>query len=133
MIFSKKYSFIGTIVLCLAILVVSLVSIFAPKPSLIETKGTITEIVEDYDPTMEEYTHTVYITYRANGKKYEHAEFGSYNSSMKVGDKVVVLFDQKNPEHIEAEDSETVPYITAAVSGVILIGCVVLMIKKRAA
>lgn len=133
MILSKKYSFIGIIVLCLALLIVSLASIFAPKLNLIETKGTITEIVEDYDPTMEEYTHTVYITYRANGKKYEHAELGSYNSSMKVGDKIVVFFDQKDPEHIEAEGSENVPYITAAASVVILIGCVVMMIKRRAA
>ena len=130
MIFNNKINSLGAIIISGVIFILSIVFIFAPKKQMLETRGTIVEI-EEWRDVDDNYQYTVYIDYRANGKKFEHAEFGSYNSSMKVGDKVVVLFDPKNPEHIESEGSDLVPYVTAAASGIVLVVFTIQRIRNK--
>lgn len=131
MIFLNKKASIPVIIVSTLILILSIVGIIKPNTATKQTTGTIVDIVSDYNFDLEDTKYTAYIEYSARGHKYTHVEFPAYNSSMNVGDKVTVLYDPDNPEHIEAEGSEKVPYITGAVSLVILAVGIVSFIKKN--
>lgn len=120
---------LGLMIIAALIFIFSIFGIFAPKTQLIETKGTIVDI-EDRMNASHGYDHVVYIDYRANGKDYKHVEFGNYDSEMQVDDKITVLYDPNNPEHIETKDSDVIIYILAAASGVLLFVSIRQTIKK---
>lgn len=119
----------GIIIIAALIFIFSIIGIFAPKTQMLETKGTIVNIEERMNAS-NGYDHIVHIDYSANGKEYKNVEFGNYDSTMEVDDKVTVLYDPKNPEHIEAKESDAIIYILAATSGILLFVSIKQTIKK---
>lgn len=83
-------------------------------------EATIVRIDEGYDTQLEQYTHTVFVDYEVDGVKYADAEYGAYDSSMEIGDKVTAKYDTEDPTLIQAEGSENVPYIVGGAGLVIL-------------
>ena len=98
----------------LAFLAGSIFLLCSPKVDYAETQGIIAEIEESYNFSSEEYEYAVYVDYAVDGVRYEHAPYGSYNSSMKVGDAVTVLYNPAAPDEIQAPGFETVPYVVGA-------------------
>ncbi len=92
-------------------------------------QGEITNITEDIIGEDREYH--VYVTYKVAGTKYEDVEYGSYNSSMKVGDRVTVYYDPADPSHYQAKGFETVPYVFGGVGAAAVIFSVIMMIRKK--
>ena len=72
------------------------------------TTGVIVGIEREWNGTdsdgYDQYSYTVYVDYEIDGKKYENAEYPSYNSSMKKGDEVKILYQSANPENIAEGD-----------------------------
>ena len=72
------------------------------------TTGVIVGIEREWNGTdsdgYDQYSYTVYVDYEIDGKKYENAEYPSYNSSMKKGDEVKILYQSANPEDIAEGD-----------------------------
>lgn len=100
---------------------------FDPEAYDVKATGTIVEIAEYYDTsgTENELHHSVYIDYFAGDKKYEHVDYGKYNSRMKVGDEVEFYYMSADPSQIAGTDKEKVPYIGLAFA---IIGAVLLVI-----
>ena len=82
-------------------------------------------------PNDNHYEYTVYVDYAVYGERYEHVEYGAYDSKMKVGDKVTVYYDVSDPSIINAPGFENVPYIFIAVGTVITFIGVYLQNKKK--
>ena len=120
----------GLIIIAALIFIGSIIGICAPKPDLIETKGVIVDIVKRKNAS-NGYDNVVYIDYRANGKNYKHVEFGNYESTMQVDDKVAILYDPNNPEHIEVKESDAIIYILALTSGLLLIFSISQVVTKQ--
>lgn len=105
-----------------------------PKVDYEICTGTIVDIQETYgfsgdDPTTE---YTVLIDYTVDGKEYKNAEYFSYDSSMKVGGEVKVYYNPENPEEIQAEGFQSVPYVFLGVSAVcFIVGIFVFIRGKR--
>lgn len=93
------------------------------------TKATIVRIEEEYDTLNEQYEHKVYVDYELDGVKWENIEYGAYDSSMKVGDTVKVIYDMKDPTSIQAEGSVNVPYIVGGVGLAFLAFGVFMLVK----
>ncbi len=72
------------------------------------TTGVIVGIEREWNGTdsdgYDQYSYTVYVDYEIDGKKYENVEYPSYNSSMKKGDEVKILYQSANPENIAEGD-----------------------------
>ena len=70
--------------------------------------GVITGIEREWNGTdsdgFDEYTYNVYVDYEVNGKKYENARYPSYDSSMKKGDKIEILYQTSDPSSIAEAD-----------------------------
>ena len=68
------------------------------------TTGVIVGIEREWTGTDEDgfdqYNYTVYINYEVDGQKYENVEYPSYDSSMKKGDEVEVLYQSSDPTNI---------------------------------
>lgn len=68
------------------------------------TVGVIVGIEREWTGTdgdgFDEYEYTVYVDYEIDGKKYENVKYPSYDSSMKKGDEVRILYQSANPENI---------------------------------
>ena len=68
------------------------------------TTGVIVGIEREWNGTdsdgYDQYSYTVYVDYEIDGKKYENVEYPSYNSSMKKGDEVEVLYQSSDPTNI---------------------------------
>ena len=68
------------------------------------TTAVITGIEREWSGTDEDgfdqYDYHVYIDYEVDGKKYEQKEYPGYNSSMKDGDTLEILYQSTNPENI---------------------------------
>lgn len=97
----------------------------------VETKAEITKIKEDLLPGFddsddatdaEKYEYQVFVKYSYNDKEYKNKEYGNYDSSMKVGDKVLVYINPDNPSEFISDPSGN--FITIIIGVVIvLIGC----------
>ena len=107
----KRFYF-SFIIVGLLISIISLVGIFKPDEDYLTTQGTIIRIEEYWDTIDDTYSYTPIINYEVNGVKYDNIEYGAYDSSMKVGDKVTVYYSPTDPTRIQAEGYKTVPYIT---------------------
>lgn len=125
----RKFSILIAIV-SIALMTISLIGIFGPKKDYLKTTGTIVNIVESIDSTSDSIEHKAIINYEVNGIKYQNVEYGAYNSSMKIGDEVIVYYEEKSPSNIQSEGYEKVPYVVLTISGVSLIISILLFIKK---
>ena len=87
------------------------------------TTGVITGIEREWNGTDEDgfdqYNYTVYVDYEVDGKKYENVKYPNYDSSMKKGDEVTVLYQSANPENI-AEGNLTGNAVFIIVAGALL-------------
>lgn len=88
------------------------------------------EIVDYGQESSLETVYTQYITYEVDGVKYENIEFGTCDSRTKVGDKIDIVYDTKDPSRVTTA-SNKVPIITGIVSFLAIIFGVWQMIKKR--
>lgn len=124
------YTAVVLVLMGLLFSVVSVVILVKDKDTVYEkVDATIVNIEEYYDSSAEEYSHTVYVDYEVDGVKYTDKEYGSYNSSMKVGDTVTGQYDVNTPELIQAEGSENIPYIIGGVGLVVLAVGIIKLIK----
>ena len=68
------------------------------------TTGVIVGIEREWTGTDEDgfdqYNYTVYIDYEVDGQKFENVQYPSYDSSMKKGDEVEVLYQSSDPTNI---------------------------------
>ncbi len=68
------------------------------------TTGVIVGIEREWSGTDEDgfdqYDYTVYVNYEVDGQKYENVKYPSYDSSMKKGDEVEVLYQSSDPTNI---------------------------------
>ena len=120
----------SAIVISLLITVISVIGIFAPKTERLPAKAVISDIQSEYDGAAEQTNYSVYVDYEIDGQKYTHIDYGSYNSSMKVGDTVDIEYSAEDPENIQSPGSEKIPYITGAVGLAVLAACIVMLIKS---
>ena len=126
---SVFWAYLSTIFIGIVFLGFSIFLLAQPKVEYLSTTGTIAEIREEYSGS-EDIDHCVYVDYEVGGKKYEHAQFGSYSSSMKVGDSVTVLFNPENPEEIQAEGFEIIPYVVGGAGIVAILAGGFLLFRK---
>lgn len=94
-----------------------------------DVEATIVRIKEEYDTVQEQYEYTVFVDYEVDGVKYKGVQYGAYDSSMQIGDKVTAKYDVDNPEFIQAEGSEKVPYIVGGAGLAALVFGIVLFVK----
>lgn len=118
-------------ILALVFIIVSIVLMNAPKKELLETKGTIVKFVDNYAENGEYESTDTIINYTVNGKKYKDVNYGAYDSKMKVGDEIVVLYDETDPSFIQTPGSDKVPYIVLGISSVIFIVSLVSFVRGR--
>lgn len=93
-----------------------------------KTVGTITNIKSYY--VGEDSINEVYVEYRVGARRYE-VIYPNYDSSMKIGDKLVVLYNPEEPTFIQAEHSERVLYVVASISLIITIISTYELIKTK--
>ena len=73
------------------------------KKYYVRTQATIVDIVEEtyvdvYDDGVESETkYIVYVDYVANDTLYQYVPLNEYNFTMKIGDKINVTYDSRNP------------------------------------
>lgn len=109
----KKGTVIAFMIAGLVIAIFSVVAVVKNHNTDFGTvEATIVRIEEEYDSAREEYDHHVFVDYEVDGVEYKDAEYGEYWASMKTGDKVTAKYDIDNPEHVQSEHSEIVPYVT---------------------
>lgn len=118
-------------IIALVFVVASVVLMNAPKKELIETNGTIVKFVENYADNGEYESTDTYIDYSVNGKEYKNVKYGAYDSKMKIGDEVVVLYDENDPTFIQTPGSDFVPLAVLGISSVIFIVSLVSFIRGR--
>ena len=99
---------------------------------------TKTELAEeaytDNDGTQHDATYDVYVKYTVDGKEYEE-ELGTF-PDRKVGDKVTVSYNPKDPTDIVQPMSMVVPVVFLIAGAAVLVGgivSIILTVKKRKA
>ena len=124
------WAYLSTILLGIVFLGLSIfIGVSDSDTEYIQITGTVAEINEYYDFDGE-LQHSVFVDYEVDGQKYEHAEYGSYSSSMKVGDTVGVYYNPEEPEHIQAEGFKTIPYVVGGAGIVAILVGGFLLVKK---
>lgn len=78
-----------------------------------------------------ETVYTQYITYRVNGVKYENVDFGQCDESTKVGDKIEILYDSKDPSKITSTDTNSSKIGMIAGAGFFVVGIALSVLKLR--
>lgn len=96
-------------------------------------KAVITGIEREWKGTnsdgYDEYDYTVHIRYEIDGKKYEDAVYPGYDSSMKVGDEVEILYQTSNPENIAEGNITGNSVIIIVIGAVITLGGLFMTVK----
>lgn len=133
-IFSAKtkrfFMAISTIIIALIFVGLSIFAIARKDEVTFENvEATIVRIDEFYDTVNQQNEYTVFVDYEVEGVKYKGVEYGAYDSSMDVGDTVTAKYDVDNPEFIEAEGSENVPYIVGGAGFVLAVFGIYMLIK----
>lgn len=124
------WAYLSTILLGIVFLGFSIfIGVSGNNTEYIQITGTVAEIEEYYDFDGE-LQHTVFVDYEVDGQKYEHTQYGSYSSSMKVGDTVNIFYNPEEPEHIQAEGFKTIPYVIGGAGVVAILVGGFLLVKK---
>ena len=119
----------GFMLVSLLICAISIFVITRPKEEFAETTAVITEIISEYNASNDGYDYTVFVDYSVGGTKYTHASLGAYDSSMKEGKEITIEYCVSDPERIQAVGSENIPYIIAAVAGIVFAVSTVCLVK----
>ena len=90
--------------------------------------ATVVDVEENLDtitdPENAETNVTVYIDYEVDGVKYEHVEAPEYDSSMKVGDTMEILYQSKDPSKYSGQNIGQTAAIFIGLGAVLAIaGC----------
>ena len=92
------------VVLGIVVIVLGCKKLSSKKNYDASVTGVITGIEREWTGTdgdgFDQYEYTVYVSYEIDGKKYENVRFPVYDSSMKKGDEVEILYQSSNPENI---------------------------------
>ncbi len=112
----KKYEKVrfaaSILVVGLIISIISGIILVKPQKDLPTVNATIISIEER--GTGEDIEHTVKVSYRAGGKKYE-SELGAYETGWKVGDTIECRYDPENPSVVSTETGKLMPFIICLV------------------
>lgn len=103
----KLFSIIFAVVFVVAgvfVIVMGVNRLNSKKDYDASTTGVIVGIEREWSGTDEDgfdqYDYTVYVNYEVDGQKYENVKYPSYDSSMKKGDEVEVLYQSSDPTNI---------------------------------
>lgn len=108
--------------------VISLFVLFAPKTEYATANGVIERIEAFATSADDSESYNVYVTFiDGNGTEHKDVLYPSYDSSMKPGDAVEVLYNPKSPDEIQAPGGDFIPYIILAV-GIIAIAVSVIKV-----
>ena len=126
----KILTSVSAIVIALLLLGLSILGILKKdEVTYKDVQATIVRIEEEYNQTEEQYEYTVFVDYEVDGVRYKGVEYGAYDSSMNIGDKVTAKYNTENPEFIQAEGSEKVPYIVGAAGFAVAVFGIVSLVK----
>lgn len=131
--YKVAFTFILVGILLIAISVLAMTKV-KDVDSFSETQAEITSIDEEEildGSDSSSYEYTVKVKYMVNGVEYTDIDYGSYSSSMKVGDSVTVLYNPENPADIQAPGADKVPYIVLAGGIIAMLAGVVFVVKGR--
>ena len=107
---------------------------FDPKEYDRTATGTIVEMEQYQDPGDDEVNVRVYVDYVAEGTRYQHVEYNSYNFTMDIGDEVKLYYKSSDPSQIAAPGKDIMPFVSlgAAILGaVVFLGGITGKIKLR--
>lgn len=87
-------------------------------------EATVVDVQEEWvDSGEDSHTETrVYIDYEIDGKKYEHIESPVSDSGMKIGDKVEILYQSKDPSQISGKNITAGGVIFIVVGVIVALG-----------
>lgn len=88
------------------------------------------ETVERGGESEIETVYTQFVTYEVDGVKYENVDLGSCNSNAKVGDKVEIVYDTKDPSRV-SEKGKKVFYIAGIGGGISILLGVYQIVRSR--
>ncbi len=121
---------IGLMIIGLLFVVISIFMMRGPKVEYVPATATIVDIQSEYDLAQETDVYTVLVDYTVDGVDYKNIEYGSYNSSMAVGDTVDIEYDPADPSHIQAPGSGFIVYIVLAVGVIAFVAGIISTVKS---
>lgn len=124
---STIYSGIGIIFVGLIIFGIAIFALTNYK----EYEGKVTAVISNIqkeridsysdDSNEEQYNYTVFVDYEVDGFEYKGIEYDSYNSSMKIGDKIEIKYDLDDPSKIQSENGKTFIFVFITLGGLVTI------------
>lgn len=117
------FALVGTIFLIIGIVSFKYIFDYSNK---VDTQGTITRIVSDFDDD-----YDVYVSYRVDGKTY-NSRLNYYSSSFYEGKKINIYYDKDNPNKIGSK-SRNLIFLVFPLLGLIffIIGLVGIIFKHK--
>ena len=93
--------------------------------------ATIVDIQEEWDHSGEDSTliYHVYVDYEVDGVKYEHVESPEADNTMRVGDKIDLLYQSKDPTELSGKNITGSSILIIAIGAVVAVGGIVAEIK----
>lgn len=119
-----------SIIVGLIIFGISLFSLINHKELDGRVEATISDIkrekletvIKDEDSFSEdEYEYTVFVNYTVDKKEYKNVKYDRWVSTMKVGDKLEVEYDPKDPSKIQSINGKTDIIILMSLGGLITV------------
>ena len=93
------------------------------------TTAVITGIEREWTGTDEDgfdqYEYHVYVDYEVDGKKYENMEYPGYDSSMKDGDTVEIIYQSSDPENFAEKNLTGNSILFIAIGAVLILGGII--------
>ena len=100
------------------------------------TTAVITGIEREWTGTdgdgFDQYEYHVYVDYEVDGKKYENMEYPGYDSSMKDGDRLEILYQSSDPENFAEKNVTGNAVLFIAAGAVLSLGGVIAEIRAFA-
>ncbi len=127
---AKIRNAIGLLIAGIVLVGISIFIMRAPKVEYVTATAAIVDIQVEHDDIENSEVYTVFVDYTIDGVDYKNVEYGSYSSSMSVGDTVDIEYDPADPSHIQAPGSDMIPYILLAVGAVSFVIGVVSTVKS---
>ena len=93
--------------------------------------ATIVDIQEEWDHSGEDSTliYHVYVDYEVDGVKYEHVESPEADNTMRVGDKIDLLYQSKDPTELSGKNITGNSVLIIAIGAVVAVGGIIAEIK----
>lgn len=117
----------------IAVIVIGAVKLHGRNLYDASTTGVITGIEREWtgtdDDGFDQYDYTVYVDYEVDGKKYENAVYPAYDSSMKKGDEVEILYKSSDPASIAEGDLTGSAVFTIVIGAVLAVIGAVMTVK----